>query len=293
MSLDITLGIYGHEFRPTHPVQMAAIGRTVDCSYDLVLIRERGTVHENINRVLDRARTRYLVILDDDAIPLRAGWLRGLVSALKLHPDVGIVGVPQMRNLRSIRSWCSGWLIVDEQAGCLVSWVPGYVMAIDRTRASWLRADEQIPSPVGMSDVDLCLQAQSRGLRCLIDPRWPVYHPVKPMPARGRAILEEQYKYMLRKWGSRTFAAVMNEPITWAVDLNDFGDARGLQEDQEDVADRLEKIGLLVENLERTLWKPPEWGPGHRVETRGREEPPDAPCAQVGPSLTILGGTPR
>lgn len=214
---DVTLGIFMQRIGPEHPAQLASLEKTRR-SFRLEYIFEPGTAHANINKVLDRCTTRYVAICDDDVTWLDEYWLDTLLDVLKEHDQVAMVVPTEIKYEDQKDSYLkNGWNPDCAQPDYDLlecSWLPGYVMLFDRDRVPELRADEQIPGPSGMSDLDLSLQVRGNGFKCILTSRTVVYHPTKPLDHDWRqrwdivqeedlpALHHQQVTYMRKKWGS-------------------------------------------------------------------------------------------
>src|SRR4051812_18535128 len=84
------VGIFQMRVGPMHRQQLASLANT-RCSFNLLYVFEKGTAHQNINRVLDRSTSRYLAICDDDVEFLDEFWLYKLMHILQDHESVGMV----------------------------------------------------------------------------------------------------------------------------------------------------------------------------------------------------------
>lgn len=208
--------IFQARIGPVHPQQLASLAKT-KCDFNLIYRYGPGTAHANINHCLDRCTSRYVVICDDDVEFLDESWLTTLINVLKENEEVGQV-VPVEIKSQATRDayvqngWCDECKKPEyDLLSC--SWLPGYVMAFDMTRTPDIRADEKIPGPSGMSDLDLSLQVREAGYKCLFTTRTVVFHGVKPLDVDWRmrwdivqetelpALHQQQVAYMDSKWG--------------------------------------------------------------------------------------------
>lgn len=182
---------------------------TKDIQYSIHVVQKEGSCHKNINRALRRVTAPYFVIMDEDAEVLQDGWLAGLCQALESDEKLGVVGARDVKTeIERDR--------VEEPSGVVlerVSWIPGFCMAFKRDRVmEFLRADEAIPGDMGMTDLDLCAQIQSQGLRVARNREVVVYHPARdddetraierrPTLAKQEEWFPLQTAYMQEKWG--------------------------------------------------------------------------------------------
>jgi len=167
-----------------------------------------------MNRVLLRSRSRYTVFLDEDVEILDNDWLDIAICDLKSVSDLGVVGCREIKDEfeRALYRHSRNVLLATlTEPLAFATWVPAYVMVFDRSRCAALAADENIPGAKGMTDVDMCLQIRTHGLRVGIDHRVCVYHPHKrpqdrggngvPTKAEELAWFDAQRAYMTEKWG--------------------------------------------------------------------------------------------
>lgn len=198
------VGIFMHRIGIYHEQQLASLVRTLR-SFNLVYVYERGTAHQNINRVLDRSTARYLAICDDDVVFLDERWLDTLIDELRRVKDAGLITPMETKD----SAVCKRYQVVSSSGPKVTystSWNAGYVMVLDRERVPNIRADEMIPGRWGMSDLDICLQVRKTH-RVLLTNRTIIYHGKKPdnlVPSSDELIRlhEEQKEYMVKKWGS-------------------------------------------------------------------------------------------
>lgn len=209
------IAIWTHRWTPLLPRCAESVVAHARGNYNLVIVCEPGTCHQNMNRVLLRSRSRYTVFLDEDVEILDNGWLDVLLSDLHDAPDLGVVGCREIKDEfeRALYGHTRNvFLATLKEPVAFVTWVPAYVMVFDRSRCASLSFDEAIPGAKGMTDVDACLQIRKHGLRVGIDNRVCVYHPHKrpqdrgvngvPTKAEELAWFEKQRAYMTEKWGA-------------------------------------------------------------------------------------------
>lgn len=209
--LDHEFVVFSHRPHPEQARLAEALVRTTAHTVRLTVLREPGTAHQNMNRALDIAgRTRYVFLMDEDAIPLQPGWVPAMLSTIG-RGDAGLVGCRDARTPEEVTEAVK----VGVQPGPVeaVQWLPGYVMLVDRQRTAGLRIDEAIPGRLGMSDKDFCLQIRARGLRIYKHLGVVVEHLDKPpddviRKARDVSLFSEnlanfelQVAYMNQKYG--------------------------------------------------------------------------------------------
>lgn len=214
MSDGVDIGVFMRRVGPVHAKQMASLAEMTQRSFNLIYVFEEGTAHENINKVLDR-RTgcRWLVIMDDDVEFLTERWLDRMIQVMERHSDVGMLVPVEVKRDQEREKFLEEIRGHEETGLTVMSWNAGYVMLFDMDRLDGIRADEGIPGPSGMSDVDLSLQVRSQGYKCAVTPEVTVYHPFKPVNPSWRKrwdvvqehellrLSREQIAYMTEKWG--------------------------------------------------------------------------------------------
>jgi hypothetical protein len=182
----------------------------------LIYVFEEGTAHANINKVLDRRNPehRWLVIADDDVEFLTDRWLDKMIEVMERHKDVGMLVPGEVKSEEDRDKYLETLdRRTDQGTLKITSWNAGYVMLFDMDRLDPIRADEDIPGPSGMSDVDLSFQVRSQGYKCALTVDVGVYHPWKPTDIEWRKkwdivlehelpeLSDEQGRYMRQKWG--------------------------------------------------------------------------------------------
>ena len=207
------LAVFCHRTGPVLKEQFACIAEYTKRPFTLLYHHGPGTAHANMNKVIDRSRSRYLVIMDDDVVPMVNGWLDHLLEVLRRNPDVGLVTPTEVKSL-SQKHLCTKFKPYEAYES---SWNPGYVMCLDRERVPNIRADENIPGPSGMSDLDISLQVRAAGFVPAMTRSLVVYHPDKPMSSHWRkqyqivpseelqSLHEQQMAYMRAKWSDGLF----------------------------------------------------------------------------------------
>lgn len=208
--------IFQARIGPMHPQQLSSLAKT-KCDFNLIYRYGPGTAHENINHCLDRCTSRYVAICDDDVEFLDEGWLTTLLQVIQSKDNIGMVVPIEIKNEVQRNSYLEqGWNEVVPKPGydtLELSWLPGFVMLFDLERVPEIRADEKIPGPSGMSDLDLSLQVRSAGFKCMLTSRTAVYHPEKSLDIDWRKkwdivpehelpeLYRSQIQYMTEKWG--------------------------------------------------------------------------------------------
>lgn len=206
--------IWTHRWSEWLPKCAESIARHTRGNYNLIVVCEPGSCHENMNRVLARSHSRYTVFLDEDVEILTSGWLDILLDDLRQQEDLGVVGCREVKDefpralyLRDAQRFLDSVKSAGLQEA---TWVPAYVMVFDRQRYPTLHFDEDIPGLKGMTDVDICLQLRKHGLKVARDMRVVVFHPHRRESERGRngvptkeqelEWFAKQRAYMTLKW---------------------------------------------------------------------------------------------
>ncbi|MFH0962963.1 MAG: glycosyltransferase [Planctomycetota bacterium] len=220
------IAVWTHRWSPLLVRCVESVARRTRGSYNLIVVCEPGNCHRNMNRVLARSRSRYLVFLDEDVEILDDSWLDRLLEDLRDHDGLGVVGCREIKDpfARALYLDRPDLVLAAPPAPLdFVSWIPAYCMCLDRGRFPTLSFDERIPGDKGMTDVDACLQLRSHGLSVARDNRFAVYHPAKSASERMRCAAREfewfraQRDYMTSKWGDLYAADPSLSPPRGAV----------------------------------------------------------------------------
>lgn len=197
--------VYTHRHSDWLPKLMESLARTVTVPYRVHTLIQPGSVHQNMQRVLEMAPSdsRFVCWLDEDIQFLDKDWLQCLLEQFQ-DPQVGMVGTAQVKTAEQLFDY-----EMFEKRGTElpntpieVDWLPAHCIMLDRSRVKSLYADVNMPGIKGMSDVDICMQVRSQGLKIILDERVVVYHPWKPDVENPSAdVFPEQVCYMLQKWG--------------------------------------------------------------------------------------------
>lgn len=212
MNLDWEAILFAHRAHSDQARLAESLMRTTESTVRLTVMREPGTCHVNMQRALEAARARYLLLLDEDVEFLQKGWLHRLLTAVAA-PDAGLVGCSEVKDeagrekiLRELPEAAEGPVVKPHM-------VPAYVMMIDTQRCKGLKFDVDMPGLKGMSDTDFCYQVHSRGLRVYRHEGVYVFHPHKSQVDRERAAagyttlvqerawFHEQVARMDARWG--------------------------------------------------------------------------------------------
>lgn len=204
------LAIYTHRWSGWQVRCAESIFDHTKRSFNLILVCEPGSCHQNMNRALRRSTSRYLCLIDEDVCIHQDHWLDVLLDTLATKPKAAVVGCPDVKEFDDL-----GHALLMAQPDASIEevrWLPAHVLMFDREKIPDLCFDEAIPGQMCMTDLDACLQATSRGLKVYRDNRTVVYHPMRNDPetrrAEQRPTCEEQERwfpeqlvYMEKKWG--------------------------------------------------------------------------------------------
>lgn len=201
---------------PHHPDQMGAIARHTKQSYNIICAYEEDTTaYQCLNRAIDRSTSRWMCVIDDDAIPLQDYWLRDMIDVLERHDDVGMIGASEVKSEADLEDLMNNPLHFGKESDLVVAvrWVPGYFTIFDREKVPHVRCDEGFAGRYGMSDLDLCLQVREAGLDVAYSFKTTMYHPWKnpnsafrdkyqmEQPEAELPLHEKHREYMFKKWG--------------------------------------------------------------------------------------------
>jgi len=168
-------------------------------NYNLILVTTDKSQPYNINQGLDRAKSKYIAILDWD-VYVSKDWLSKLVEVLHTNKEVGIIG-PKMTGIYQHWDGLSSKVELPKPQEWLT--LPGGCMVF---RNIGLRWDEKFPSGY-WADTDFCRQYKDKGYKINIHGGVEVEHDlyqsqdkelVNPWMAQGEKIYEE-------KWGDTDY----------------------------------------------------------------------------------------
>lgn len=199
----------------------------------------RADIPFNYSRLVNRgaaaARGDILVLLNNDIEVRDPDWLEALVEQVA-QPDVGPVGALLRFPLGSIQH--CGIAIgpdgpVHPLAGCDIAAVPAHLLAVPRdctavtaaclairADAYWALDGLESLLETNYSDVDLCLRAWQRGLRCVFTPHAELVH--HEGASRGRAATPDIVADWLLFRGR--WAEVLARPDVWWPRGTDLAD---------------------------------------------------------------------
>lgn len=215
----VDLGTYCHRWSPLQVRLMNSVAlHTKTHQYAFHVVQRHGNCHQNFDRLWRRMTAPYVVIMDEDVEILQDGWLDALIRSLDENPKLGVVGAKDLK-VRPTFAPSEPTLASPGEVTWItppllrVNWIPAFLMAFKRERvAPFLKADLAIPGQMGMTDLDLCLQIQDKGLEVAINQQVVVYHPSRdddairvseqrPLISQQEAWFPQQVAYMRQKWG--------------------------------------------------------------------------------------------
>jgi hypothetical protein len=144
--------------------------------------------------------------MDEDIVLLHDDWFERLEEDLLDDPKLAIVGCAE------IKEPTDDWPIPSLRR---VPWIAAYLIAVDRKKLPWASYDENMPGLLGMTDVDLCLQARNAGYDVGCDTGVVVLHQKLPelkdpeihdhRSTFRQNEMKLQFAYMYEKWGEERF----------------------------------------------------------------------------------------
>jgi GT2 family glycosyltransferase len=177
-----------------HPVIVVDMSRS-----EVVRLRESRGVSQSRNECVRRARTRYVLFLDSDAVP-EPGWLDAMRAGFE-EPEVALVGArilpawprrpaPLIDSVTA-RDWISMFDLGDGSRP--VPRVMGTSYALDRNRLGHAPFDETLGRRPGVAvaheEVQLALDAANAGWRCWYASGAVVHHHIGPERTTWRFML--------------------------------------------------------------------------------------------------------
>lgn len=203
---------------PHHEDQMRAIAEHTKESYTIRLefTPPEITSYQALDAVLKRATSRYVVIMDDDLLPLDDYWLSTVLEPLKKFPDVAMVIPWETKEKHIAEGWQKDGIKVfpnPPQAVLSINRMAGYCMAVDRQRVPGLYSDLGFPHRWAGSDWDMQFQVLSAGFKVACTTKTLVYHPLKltdqswrdqfgfPSDQEFAGWTQDHRDFLLKKWG--------------------------------------------------------------------------------------------
>jgi len=202
---------------PFHEEQMSAFARHTKESFNLIYVYEPDTTsYQAVTQAFARSTSRYLLLIDDDVIPLDDGWISAVIGVLQRHQELGAVSAFELRtqelvdeylaNREAFRAKGAGTILQSTSLSGL--------MAFDRARVPDLYSEEGFPGRYGMNDADLAFQVHKAGLQSAFTCLTCVKHLWKPdgqrewrlandiIPQDEEPHWHELHKqFMRKKWG--------------------------------------------------------------------------------------------
>jgi GT2 family glycosyltransferase len=191
-SVTVTIGVVTADFRNKHASRcLSLLKQHTPPEFDLILLdnnrnsnfNRSSNFNQSIedNKILQTARTDYVVIMDDDVM-VEAGWLEGMLRAM--NNDTGVVA-PMHKDRKGVLSFSGIYLMGDDygthahlidiperpretQCAC------GAMMLIDMHKCGDIRFDEQYYKY--FLDIDFSLKIWETGYKLVVTPEVTVTH---------------------------------------------------------------------------------------------------------------------
>jgi ubiquinone/menaquinone biosynthesis C-methylase UbiE len=209
----VTVGVVTADIGGEHARACISALKSFTSNFDLVILdnnRARGFNHaREMNCLLDQCRTDYLVLLDDDVI-VHAGWLDGLLGAMR--PTVGVV-TPAHMDVNGRFSY-AGVVMRPDGSGLhghslRVGPGPGRIqtlcsaaLLVDMAKCGSIRFDERYSKY--FLDIDYGLRIWEAGYEVLCAPAAMVTHIGGATLGYGteesHTLVEAQRQLFVRKW---------------------------------------------------------------------------------------------
>jgi GT2 family glycosyltransferase/SAM-dependent methyltransferase len=183
----------------------------------------------NVNRALDSVRGRYVLLLNND-VQVRPGWLDVLVETAASERDVGAVGpkiVYPSGHLQeagcSFRPDCTSDMVGLNASPDLpqfnfmreVDYCSGACLLLNAAALRDLSGFDEDFAPAYCEDSDLCLRMRQRGLRVLYNPKAIVVHHL----SKTTAAQDNEAKFALVGRNLDRFAKKWQETIAALTDV--------------------------------------------------------------------------
>jgi glycosyltransferase involved in cell wall biosynthesis len=197
--VDIVIPIY----TPKLPLKKAekcikSVINNTKIPFNLILPSSDKSQPYNINQGLQRAKSKYVAILDWD-IYVSENWLEPLVNVLKMKKNAGIVGCKMTGNYEK---W--GGLNSKAPAG-ITLWptLAGGVMVFKNIGLMW---DENFPSGY-WADTDFCRQFKEKGYKVYINGDVEVKHDIYTSNTNLMitSYMNQGRQIYRKKWGDNEF----------------------------------------------------------------------------------------
>ncbi|MHA2263658.1 MAG: hypothetical protein ACXAEN_14780 [Candidatus Thorarchaeota archaeon] len=205
------LAVWAHRWSDFFPRVIGSIAEHVRINYNLIVVAEPGNCHDNMQRVIDRSRSRFLCFMDEDIMLLDKDTIPRMIEVLKQRDDIALVVPMQLYTLALAAQYKK---LIEERGPHPdfmstvkeINMCAAYCLMVDREKMPDLYADRDIPTIKGFTDADMSLQAEALNLR--------------------RAVLASSYIYHVDKkhWTASDFKKY-ECPLPWAVDPKEMADA--------------------------------------------------------------------
>jgi hypothetical protein len=219
---DLDLSVWAHRWSDFYPKVIGSIARYVKESYNLITLIEPGNCHQNMQRVLDRGRSRILCFMDEDIELLDEYTIPRMRDVLLSSDEIAMIVPVQIFERHLARDYrdfveAKGPHPNPESTVKLINMCAAYSMMVDREKLPKLYADTKIPGIKGFTDCDLSMQVHAAGYKLALLSSGYIYHENKkkwsvekfkeyqsPLPwgrfPEEKALADTQREYLQKKW---------------------------------------------------------------------------------------------
>lgn len=192
---EIIIPVYSPRVPDSLAVCIDSVVKHTD-NYNLLLCASDQPQPININRGIERSKSKYIAILDWDTI-VPARWLHILTKNLENDPTIGIIGAKMI----------GGYVGTNRDASPGVQDWPTLAGGCVVFRNMGIRWDESFPSGY-WADTDFCRQFKAAGLRCCINGDVEVEHFPNTFGTQSDQVeiwSEQGAEIYRNKWGNNAF----------------------------------------------------------------------------------------
>jgi len=209
----VTVGIVSADLRSDHARKCVDLVKQHTRNYDLVIVDNNNGAGFNhareMNRLLEFCRTDYIVLMDDDVF-VREGWLEGMLRAM--GPEVGVV-TPVHYDRNGVFSYAGVVMQPDDSGHHMhmlrigespqhIQTLCSAIMLIDMARCGHIRLDETYSKY--FLDIDYGLRVWEEGCRVVCSPWTQVTHigggTMEQGSDRSVQLFDDQRRHYVREW---------------------------------------------------------------------------------------------